>query len=671
MSKSSVTDAIFIRAKQIAAEGIRMDEAGKNQDASLTYLQCVTYIMQHLLADARSKGGADDKFFKLCLQCIERTQEILKENGKFNATVIAKPSNLAVTSDSSTLHISTNYHSLPATLTTHSSPQFSPVSSESSSLSLTPASPRIEYDPLELASRENQRLIAAYRARIARTQGATTKYQLGVSLQRRLLENVAIAKSKHEELLRKRQARREKLKEDAARKFGIASGTKQDDEKKQIYLAILEYEQDQAWLLHWRTRLKESQQDTVFIDHLIKLIVSTDGHPLCQLLRKYQYAIYDKLKPLVVDRLNECFYVRVPFDGVEPGSALRQHNLASCSDDDDNADAHDDDRDDDDDDDNADAQDDKQGNENVSSQPTNQNTELLESGDHLHLCKDEGNDISSDSRKCDCNSDLADAIASSRDAVERALEKSNELVGQLTDDATKELPSSEEVEITHDGLGSLEEEALMRHSKNIINDVRLYMDRLYELFILAYELLDTPIGRDQVHASLEQPFLERLWPYLLPLFRLVYKTREINLAKTMTLYQGALPYHLSVKKKLSLLDSKELPYSAAILEVRKLINCICPLSKLEIIVQVCKIICMNVDDYFSAKGQLHQGNSIGADDLVPILSYVIVRSELPLLISELQAVEDFIHDEYLMGEEGYCLISLQNAVQYLESLSSG
>lgn len=37
----------------------------------------------------------------------------------------------------------------------------------------------------------------------------------------------------------------------------------------------------------------------------------------------------------------------------------------------------------------------------------------------------------------------------------------------------------------------------------------------------------------------------------------------------------------------------------------------------------------------------------GADDLLPILSYVALRSELPQLVSECAALEEFIHEGWV------------------------
>ncbi|KAM9376851.1 VPS9 domain-containing protein 1 isoform 2-T2 [Pholidichthys leucotaenia] len=61
----------------------------------------------------------------------------------------------------------------------------------------------------------------------------------------------------------------------------------------------------------------------------------------------------------------------------------------------------------------------------------------------------------------------------------------------------------------------------------------------------------------------------------------------------------------------------------------------------------------------------------GADDLLPILSFVVLCCQCPQLVSECAALEEFIHEGYLIGEEGYCLTSMQSALAYVESLHTG
>ena len=109
-----------------------------------------------------------------------------------------------------------------------------------------------------------------------------------------------------------------------------------------------------------------------------------------------------------------------------------------------------------------------------------------------------------------------------------------------------------------------------------------------------------------------------------------------------------------------------------------------PLSKLECLVDMCKVVCHCVDDIkkcnAASAGETGAGStasaspasasagSIGADDLLPILSFAILRSRLPQLASESRAMSEFIHESYQMGEEGYCLISMQTAIGYLMRL---
>lgn len=59
---------------------------------------------------------------------------------------------------------------------------------------------------------------------------------------------------------------------------------------------------------------------------------------------------------------------------------------------------------------------------------------------------------------------------------------------------------------------------------------------------------------------------------------------------------------------------------------------------------------------------------MGADDLIPALSYILVQSKVPQLYSEYLALEQVLDSRYMLGEEGYCLASILMAFKYLESL---
>uniref|UniRef100_V5IBX3 Putative vacuolar sorting protein 9 n=2 Tax=Ixodes TaxID=6944 RepID=V5IBX3_IXORI len=89
-----------------------------------------------------------------------------------------------------------------------------------------------------------------------------------------------------------------------------------------------------------------------------------------------------------------------------------------------------------------------------------------------------------------------------------------------------------------------------------------------------------------------------------------------------------------------------------------------PSQKIRVLVYVVRLICM---DPASPEGI--QDKPLGADDLVPTLSYVLVQSAVPQLYSECLALEQVLDSRYMLGEEGYCLTSILMALKYLESLS--
>lgn len=60
----------------------------------------------------------------------------------------------------------------------------------------------------------------------------------------------------------------------------------------------------------------------------------------------------------------------------------------------------------------------------------------------------------------------------------------------------------------------------------------------------------------------------------------------------------------------------------------------------------------------------------GVDDILPILTYVIIRTGLPQLVTECSIMEEFIHEGYMKGEEGFCLTSFMTALKFVSQMSS-
>ncbi|CAG5132464.1 unnamed protein product, partial [Candidula unifasciata] len=219
----------------------------------------------------------------------------------------------------------------------------------------------------------------------------------------------------------------------------------------------------------------------------------------------------------------------------------------------------------------------------------------------------------------------------------------------------------------------LSQEAYLRHLKSISEDIHCYLEKLLVIMTISYEPLDTPVGKDQCAVSLEEPFFKPIWKTLLRLFRVVNHKQELMLACVMTRLADSTPADFKVSQKLWLTDPACKPYQRAITELTNVQQHYTMLSKLECVVKVCRQICECVDDYYSQKhGTGESANkkapSVGADDLLPVLSYVVVQSAMPQLSAECHAMSEFIHEGYMMGEEGYCLTSLRTALNYVISL---
>ncbi|KAB1261000.1 VPS9 domain-containing protein 1 [Camelus dromedarius] len=468
-----------------------------------------------------------------------------------------------------------------------------------------------ELTPLEEASLQNQKLKAAYEARMARLDPsqAMQKTSLTLSLQRQMMENLVIARAREEthsetsqrsvhvcrghrirnqkeraltrlpQLQRKMEERRLRLQEAANRRFcSQVALTPEEREQRALYAAILEYEQDHDWPKHWRAKLKKSPGDLSLVTNLVSHLLSIPDHPISQLLRKLQCAVYRALYPIVSRGKDSSF------------EDLEQFLATS-----------------------------ERWGRGPGGQPEPQTPGVRKEPLPEQL-------------KCVVK-DIHDAIATARG------------------------PSHP-------------------HSAAVL--ALLSADRLLALTLLAFEGLNTAASKDRCLACIEEPFFSPLWPLLLAVYRSLHRLREAALGRSMELYRNAPPAAIGVPTKLLPRDpgaagAGAYPYCAAAQELGLLVLESCPQKKLECIVRALRVICACAEGYYrDQEAEPQPGTAaIGADDLLPILSFVALRSGLPQLVSECAALEEFIHEGYLIGEEGYCLTSLQSALSYVELLPRG
>ncbi|XP_041077223.1 VPS9 domain-containing protein 1-like isoform X2 [Polyodon spathula] len=186
-------------------------------------------------------------------------------------------------------------------------------------------------------------------------------------------------------------------------------------------------------------------------------------------------------------------------------------------------------------------------------------------------------------------------------------------------------------------IHKLEEGVLQAHLRSIVKEIHNSIDRLLSLCILSFEPLNMTASKDQCLTSIEEAFFPPIWPLLLALFRKVYGHRELAFEESVRLYRNAKPGDVGVASKLCPSETApgSCPYESAVQELRLISKDCCPQKKLECIVRTLRLICECAEEYRT--------------------------SHEPATLHSSAAM-------YLIGEEGYCLTSMQSAVTYVESL---
>ncbi|XP_052023167.1 VPS9 domain-containing protein 1 [Apodemus sylvaticus] len=630
-------------AMKLANKAIELDTGNRPREAYVAYLRSVHYISQVLLEDVENTTEAGEtvppetsKMLKLAEQCLERAQSTATKLGRIclkPAVPAAPPAPLPTSRHRRVC--SDEGGKLSPFLPPEIFQKLQGAESQNSKKELT---------PLEKASLQNQKLRATYEARMARLDPSQSmqKTSLTLSLQRQMMENLVIAKAREETLQRKMEERRLRLQEAANRRFcSQVALTPEEREQRALYAAILEYEQDHDWPKHWRAKLKRSPGDLSLVTSLVSHLLSLPDHPISQLLKKLQCAVYSALYPVV----SRAAVSAVPIPG-------------SCS------------------------------------LPPEANGLLapgsrrLRSSQSLYcmLCPPEP---STAPRALDGPPSTPSVPALHSEPLDREADGSPAGPSSPLLDALSHLPdkdsSFEDLEqflaLSEPQTPGAKREPLLECLKSTVRDIHNAIDRLLSLTLLAFESLNTATSKDRCLACIEEPFFSPLWPLLLALYRSVHRAREAAVSRSMELYRNAPPAALGIPTKLlpriPEAQASAYPYCTAAQELGLLVLESCPQKKLECIVRTLRVICICAEDYCRAQEAGPEGGpqppaaAIGADDLLPILSFVVLRSGLPQLVSECAALEEFTHEGYLIGEEGYCLTSLQSALSYVELLSRG
>ncbi|XP_076339211.1 VPS9 domain-containing protein 1-like isoform X5 [Tachypleus tridentatus] len=205
--------------------------------------------------------------------------------------------------------------------------------------------------------------------------------------------------------------------------------------------------------------------------------------------------------------------------------------------------------------------------------------------------------------------------------------------------------------------------ALQRHVDCIVSDVNVATETVLQMLGLMHEQLNTEIAQDICYKAVEVCLLQPLWPFLLALHRLAYSEAEQRIARSISQQKENCPEDMGIPS--SFFEKNLTFYQEIILKIVKIIDIKSPLSKLQLLVTVIQQICGTTDFSKDCHSSLIQ--PLSADELLPVVSYILIKTDLPQLFSECQLLDQLMDQRYLMGEEGYCLTSFLTALKYLET----
>lgn len=162
-----------------------------------------------------------------------------------------------------------------------------------------------EESPVARLQHENKLLVARYSSRLQAASTAIQRQNLQLELERRLTENAAIARQRQEVWEQRRSEVAVRCHKIAEIKFQISEKiengtiTETDFKKQRMFAAALQYEEENSWLKKSKQDLLLQPQDEKLQRALISQILLDRVHPFGCLLCQMQYAVLDKVNPII------------------------------------------------------------------------------------------------------------------------------------------------------------------------------------------------------------------------------------------------------------------------------------------------------------------------------------------------------------------------------------
>ena len=165
-----------------------------------------------------------------------------------------------------------------------------------------------------------------------------------------------------------------------------------------------------------------------------------------------------------------------------------------------------------------------------------------------------------------------------------------------------------------------------------------------------------------------------IWTFLYIEIFVLYKhafiEQDHEVSRKLKDLEGLSPELVGVRQEMSLDNGKG--FSTAIEKMKRICHAKTTLNKSFCISEVCQEIVKSLEKEQEEQGWIKDEKAktvICADDLISMLSYVIIQAKIPNMHSELMFMTDWFNENMKSGEEGYCFTTFCLTVQYVMSLT--
>ncbi|KAF9272771.1 hypothetical protein BGZ88_004424 [Linnemannia elongata] len=163
---------------------------------------------------------------------------------------------------------------------------------------------------------------------------------------------------------------------------------------------------------------------------------------------------------------------------------------------------------------------------------------------------------------------------------------------------------------------------------------------------------------ENVKEGMEKLVMNRLFAYTFSPSTTDDAERDEVLTQKIRIFRWIKPEHLDIPD-----NAQNAVYlDKAQAELKKINSYKAPRDKVICILNCCKFIFTLI--------RRSEGNSKGADTFLPILIYVVLQSNPPNLVSNVQYISRFRNPDKLQAEAGYYLASLDGAISFIETLEA-